>query len=94
MHRKINSRKTLIAGGFLIALLVLTVSVVSAAGFERGPVITLDGVDYYMAGPPDGPNGASSRRGVGCRDRGLRGRSCSGVRAGYVARLPPHRRRS
>ncbi len=27
-------------------------------GFERGIVITLDGIDYYLAGPPDVPGGA------------------------------------
>jgi selenium-binding protein 1 len=54
-----NSKKTLITGGLLITLLVLTVSVASAAGFERAPVITLDGEDYYLAGPPDGPGGAN-----------------------------------
>jgi selenium-binding protein 1 len=57
MNRKNKVQKTLVASGFLIALLVLTVSVASAAGFERWPVITLDGEDYYMAGAPDGPNG-------------------------------------
>ena len=57
MHWKKKTQKTIVAGGLLIALLALTVSVVSAAGFERWPVITLDGEDYYMAGAPDGPNG-------------------------------------
>ena len=30
----------------------------NAAGFERGVVLTVDGVDYYLAGAPDGPGGS------------------------------------
>jgi hypothetical protein len=43
-----------------LALLVLAALVavpVAAKGFERWPVISLDGEDYYWAGAPDGPNG-------------------------------------
>ncbi len=42
------------------ALLVASVYPVSAStsGFERGVVLTVDGVDYWLAGPPDGPGGA------------------------------------
>ena len=56
MYTRIISKKTITAGILLTALLVLTVSVASAAGFERWPVITVDGEDYYWAGAPDGPN--------------------------------------
>jgi hypothetical protein len=37
--------------------MAITLSVASAKGFERWPVITIDGEDYYWAGAPDGPNG-------------------------------------
>jgi selenium-binding protein 1 len=57
MFKKMKAQKTLVASGLLIALLVLTVSVASAAGFERWLLIDVDGVGYYMAGPDTGPNG-------------------------------------
>lgn len=57
MFMKMKSQKTLVASGLLIALLVLTVSVASAAGFERWQLINIDGEGYYMAGPDTGPNG-------------------------------------
>jgi selenium-binding protein 1 len=59
MHitNRFSSKKTLTAGILLTLILELTVGVASAAGFERWPVITLDGEGYYMAGAPDGPNG-------------------------------------
>jgi selenium-binding protein 1 len=46
---------------FLVAITVVVLAAVmvlpvSAGGFERWPVITLDGKDYYWAGAPDGPN--------------------------------------
>lgn len=31
---------------------------VNAGGFSHGPVISVDGTDYYLAGAPDGPDGA------------------------------------
>lgn len=45
---------------FMLAAILLTLSfsaTVDAGGFVHGPVITLDGEDYYMEGAPDGPNG-------------------------------------
>jgi selenium-binding protein 1 len=55
--RRFSSKKTLTAGILLTLLLALTVGVASANGFERWPVITVDGEGYYMAGPDTGPNG-------------------------------------
>ncbi|MFW6206225.1 MAG: hypothetical protein ACOC5I_03230 [Gemmatimonadota bacterium] len=31
---------------------------VNAGGFSHGPVVSVDGTDYYLAGAPDGPDGA------------------------------------
>ena len=53
-----NNRKF----GVIVALVVLlAVAVVSvgAAGFTHAPVIMVDGQEYYMAGAPDGPGGAT-----------------------------------
>ena len=57
MTTKFKSRKNVIIGLIITALLALTVGSASADGFQRWPVITIDGVDYYWAGAPDGPNG-------------------------------------
>jgi selenium-binding protein 1 len=43
--------------GVLFALLALAVLPVNAGGFVHGIVINVDGKDYYLAGPDDGPNG-------------------------------------
>ena len=42
---------TIVAGG-------LAPGAATAADFQRGIVLTVDGVDYYLAGAPDGPGGA------------------------------------
>lgn len=42
----------------LLALLTLSAASVTAAGFIRGIVIPVDGQDYWLAGPPDGPGGS------------------------------------
>jgi len=42
---------------FVLLLAVFTVAQVSAQGFVHGPVIVIDGDDYYMAGVPDAPGG-------------------------------------
>lgn len=42
-----------------LAALVLLVAAVQAEGFTHGIVINVDGTDYYLAGPPDGPGGAT-----------------------------------
>lgn len=52
-----NYRKSLILIALLF-LLALSVASVSANGFVRGIVVTVDGVDYYLAGAPDAPGGA------------------------------------
>lgn len=45
---------------WVLVIVILAVTAVSATakGFEHGIVINVDGVDYYMAGAPDGPDGA------------------------------------
>ncbi len=53
-----RSKQRLFSLLMLFALLVLAVGPASAAGFVRGIVISLDGEDYYWAGPPDAPGGA------------------------------------
>ena len=59
MSSAIKTRKSYIVGLVVLSLLVLTVGVASAKGFTHAPVIVVDGVDYYMTGAPDGPNGAT-----------------------------------
>jgi selenium-binding protein 1 len=46
---------------FVLALLIITLTVitVSAKGFVHAPVIMVDGEEYFMAGAPDGPGGAT-----------------------------------
>jgi selenium-binding protein 1 len=43
----------------IVMLALVFVTQASADGFVHGVVIDVDGVDYYMAGAPDGPNGAT-----------------------------------
>jgi selenium-binding protein 1 len=51
------SRRFLV--GFAVAVLAAMLAVpVTADGFIRGIVVNVDGVDYYLAGPPDAPGGA------------------------------------
>jgi selenium-binding protein 1 len=38
---------------------IFTVGIASARGFTHAPVINIDGVDYYMDGAPDGPDGTT-----------------------------------
>jgi selenium-binding protein 1 len=40
-------------------LLAATIGSVAAAGFTHAPVVTIDGEEYYLAGAPDGPGGAT-----------------------------------
>jgi len=47
-----------VIGVLTIVVGALTGSTAAAADFERGIVLTVDGVDYYLAGAPDGPGGA------------------------------------
>ncbi len=51
-------RKHLLVLAVVIALAGLIAVPASADGFVHGPVITVDGEDYYLAGAPDGPGGA------------------------------------
>jgi len=46
---------------FILTLLIamFTVAQVSAKGFVHAPVIMVDGEEYFMAGVPDGPDGAT-----------------------------------
>lgn len=57
MSNKYKTRNYVIIGLIVTALLVLMVGSASADGFQRWPVFTLDGEEYYWAGAPDGPNG-------------------------------------
>ena len=52
---KLRLSKHLLIGVAVVALAVVLVLPVSANGFTRGIVIDVDGVDYYLAGPPDPP---------------------------------------
>jgi selenium-binding protein 1 len=54
-----KSRKYILLFVVLMALGVLTVAAVSAAGFTHAPVLDVDGEEYYMAGAPDGSGGAT-----------------------------------
>lgn len=47
-------------GVLVLVLPALLIAVpVAAGGFVHAPVVIVDGVDYYLAGMPDGPGGAS-----------------------------------
>ncbi len=61
MSHRFNPKKHLLLSVAVVALLALVVAPVSAAkgGFTHAPVIDVDGVEYYMAGAPDGPGGAT-----------------------------------
>ena len=58
-----NKSKTIGLGFFMLAIFALTAmsaagtSSANAKGFVHGIVFEVDGIDYYMAGAPDGPNG-------------------------------------
>lgn len=65
--------KVLRASALLVAVALIGValpSVAAAGGFARGPVISLDGEDYYWAGAPDGPGGATDVPGHSWRQAG------------------------
>jgi selenium-binding protein 1 len=57
MSSKFNSRKYILVWVAVVALLILAAVPVSAQGFVHGIVIEVDGEDYYLDGPDDGPNG-------------------------------------
>jgi selenium-binding protein 1 len=55
---KFKLSKHFLIGCAAVLLAAVLVLPVSAGGFTRGIVINVDGVDYYLAGPPDAPGGA------------------------------------
>jgi len=57
MMRKLNLTTNLLVLVVVVALAAMAALPVSAGGFERYPVITLDGEEYYWEGSVDGPNG-------------------------------------
>jgi len=56
---KINLKKQLLIALAVVGLAAVAVVPASAGGFAHAIVIDVDGVDYYMAGAPDGPGGAT-----------------------------------
>lgn len=55
-------KRTLLIIGTLVLLLpalLVFASPVAAKGFVHGIIVNLDGEDYYLAGAPDGPGGAT-----------------------------------
>jgi selenium-binding protein 1 len=54
---RIHSRRYLLVLAVVAALTVLAAVPVGAEGFTHGIVINVDGEDYYLMGPADGPNG-------------------------------------
>ncbi|UCC61485.1 MAG: hypothetical protein JSV36_11785 [Anaerolineae bacterium] len=50
--------KLFLVGTAVVALAGVLALPASAGGFIRGIVVNVDGVDYYLAGPPDAPGGA------------------------------------
>ena len=59
MLSKLSSRKYLLVSIAVIILVALVALPVAAKGFEHGIVLEVDGTDYYLAGAPDGPGGAT-----------------------------------
>lgn len=57
MVTKVNPRRYLPIMGIVVVLVAILALPASAAGFVHGIVVNVDGVDYYLAGRPDGPNG-------------------------------------
>ncbi len=57
MIRKLTSLLTAAAVVMFFSLAVMPS--VNAGGFTHGTVFNIDGEEYYMDGPPDGPNGAT-----------------------------------
>jgi hypothetical protein len=59
MQAVISTRKSISVSLVVLALLTLVVGVASAKGFTHAPIIDVDGVEYFMAGAPDGLGGAT-----------------------------------
>ena len=56
-----SKRRILVTVGIAAAVLSLSLApaIAAAKGFVHGIVINVDGEDYYLAGAPDGPDGAT-----------------------------------
>ncbi len=52
-------KTALLAIAVAVALSLVVVPAAGAGGFARAPVIDVDGEDYWLAGAPDGPDGAT-----------------------------------
>jgi hypothetical protein len=60
--KRITGQNVWIIPIFLFAFLVMVSTAVSAGvnrGFVHGIIVNVDGDDYYLAGAPDGPGGAT-----------------------------------
>ena len=54
-----KKRFLLIAGVLAMVLSVFSAMPALANGFTHAPIVDVDGEDYYLAGAPDGPGGAT-----------------------------------
>ncbi|CAN5873195.1 hypothetical protein BH23ACT11_BH23ACT11_31130 [soil metagenome] len=59
MNIEVRSLRHLLIWVAALAVAALVALPASASGFERAPTIDVDGEDYYFAGAPDGPGGAT-----------------------------------
>lgn len=57
--RKVSKRRLLVTAMVAVLLLLVAVPSAGASGFTHAPIIDVDGEDYYLAGAPDGPGGAT-----------------------------------
>ena len=54
-----RKRLLLIAGVLALVLSIFSVTPVLAKGFTHAIIVDVDGIDYYLDGAPDGPDGAT-----------------------------------
>ncbi len=59
MKYKLWTKRNILILTAIVILAAFAIIPVSANGFTHAPIISVDGVDYYMAGAPDGPGGAT-----------------------------------
>lgn len=57
--RKVSKKRLLVTATMAVLLLLVAVPSASAGGFTHAPTVDVEGVDYYLAGAPDGPGGAT-----------------------------------
>jgi selenium-binding protein 1 len=57
MTKPIDTKQLLFALFSAVTLLFAATTLANASGFVHGIVIKVDGEDYYLLGPADGPNG-------------------------------------